>query len=392
MDESVFLAAPTGRAAKRMGDLCGIPARTIHRMLEMDPVTGKFSFNAENQLHCDLLIVDEFSMVDTLLAAALLAAIPYRTRIVFVGDADQLPSVGPGNVLNDFIRCPGIPTTRLMHIFRQSGDNDIAEKAAKINQGILPSPIEGPNFHFVPFEEPEQAKAILAGLLATGIRSKISIDQKTELQILTPMRKGPLGVFELNTYLQGLMNPGVTRHNIRGVAWSDGDRVMQIKNNYDIEWQSRSTLGIVGKGIFNGEMGVILQIDRAGRTLEILFDDDRSAVYSFDLLSQLELCYAITVHKSQGSEFDYCVVPLSNIPPRLCTRNILYTAVTRAKKMLILVGDRRYLRAMIDNNSEERRYTCLRERLCESDGNEWPDAEPFPDIFNADVNESGDLK
>ena len=349
MDESVFLAAPTGRAAKRMGDLCGIPARTIHRMLEMDPVTGKFSFNAENQLHCDLLIVDEFSMVDTLLAAALLAAIPYRTRIVFVGDADQLPSVGPGNVLNDLIRCPGIPTTRLMHIFRQSGDNDIAEKAAKINQGILPSPIEGPNFHFIPFEEPEQAKAILAGLLATGIRSKISIDQKTELQILTPMRKGPLGVFELNTYLQGLMNPGIPRHSIRGVAWSDGDRVMQIKNNYD-------------KNVFNGDVGIIFKVAKDSEKVTVFYDD-KTVEYEGDEVDQLTLAYASTIHKSQGSEYPAVIVILDSSHYMMLQRNLVYTAITRAKGHVWILSAPGALAQAVRNSRKFRRFTRLAERL-----------------------------
>ena len=349
MDESVYLAAPTGRAAKRMGDLCGLPARTIHRMLEMDPVTKKFTYNAENQIHCDLLIVDEFSMVDTWLAAALFAATPYRTRIVLVGDADQLPSVGPGNVLNDLIRFPGIPTTRLMHIFRQSGDNDIAGKAAKINQGILPSPIEGPNFHFVPFEEPEQAKAILAGLLATGIRSKISIDQKTELQILSPMRKGPLGVFELNTFLQGLMNPGIPRHNIRGVAWSDGDRVMQIKNNYD-------------KNVFNGDVGIIFKVAKDSEKITVFFDD-KTVEYEGDELEQLSLAYASTIHKSQGSEYPAVVVILDSSHYMMLQRNLVYTAITRAKGHVWILSAPGALAQAVRNNRKLRRFTRLTERL-----------------------------
>jgi exodeoxyribonuclease V alpha subunit len=349
MDESVYLAAPTGRAAKRMGDLCGLPARTIHRMLEMDPVTKKFTYNAENQLHCDLLIVDEFSMVDTWLAAALFAATPYRTRIVLVGDADQLPSVGPGNVLNDLIRFPGIPTTRLMHIFRQSGDNDIADKAAKINQGILPSPIEGPNFHFIPFEEPEQAKAILAGLLATGIRSKISIDQKTELQILSPMRKGPLGVFELNTYLQGLMNPGIPRHNIRGIAWSDGDRVMQIKNNYD-------------KNVFNGDIGIIFKVAKDSEKITVFYDD-KTVEYEGDELEQLSLAYASTIHKSQGSEYPAVIVILDSSHYMMLQRNLIYTAITRAKGHVWILSAPGALAQAVRNNRKFRRFTRLTERL-----------------------------
>ncbi len=349
MDESVFLAAPTGRAAKRMSDLCGIKARTIHRMLEMDPVTKKFNKNIENKLPCDLLIVDEFSMVDTWLAAALFEAIHARTRIVLVGDADQLPSVGPGNVLNDLIRCPRIPTTRLQHIFRQAGGNDIADKAAKINQGIVPSPIDGPNFHFILFEEPEQAKSILADLLATGIRSKIQIDQKTDLQILTPMRKGPLGVFELNTFLQNLVNPGITRHKIMGVAWSDGDRVMQIKNNYD-------------KNVFNGDIGIIFKVHKGDDKVTVFYDD-KTVEYEGDELEQLSLAYASTIHKSQGSEYPAVVVILDSSHYMMLQRNLLYTAITRAKGHVWVLSAPGAFATAVRNNRSVRRFTRLTERL-----------------------------
>jgi exodeoxyribonuclease V alpha subunit len=349
MDESVFLAAPTGRAAKRMSDLCGIKARTIHRMLEMDPVTKKFNKNIENKLPCDLLIVDEFSMVDTWLAAALFEAIHARTRIVLVGDADQLPSVGPGNVLNDLIRCPRIPTTRLQHIFRQAGGNDIADKAAKINQGIVPSPIDGPNFHFIPFEEPEQAKSILADLLATGIRSKIQIDQKTDLQILTPMRKGPLGVFELNTFLQNLVNPGITRHKIMGVAWSDGDRVMQIKNNYD-------------KNVFNGDVGIIFKVAKDAEKVTVFYDD-KTVEYEDDEVDQLTLAYASTIHKSQGSEYPAVIVILDSSHYMMLQRNLVYTAITRAKGHVWILSAPGALAQAVRNSRKFRRFTRLAERL-----------------------------
>ena len=349
MDERVFLAAPTGRAAKRMGDLCGIPARTIHRMLEVDPMTKKFIRNAENQLPCDLLIVDEFSMVDTWLAASLLEAVPYHARIVLVGDSDQLPSVGPGNVLNDLIRCPKIPTTRLQHIFRQAGGNDIADKAAKINAGIVPSPIEGPNFHFLPFEEPEQAKSILADLLTTGIRSKIQIDQKTDLQILTPMRKGPLGVFELNTFLQNLMNPGVPRHKIMGVQWSAGDRVMHVKNNYD-------------KNVFNGDVGIIYKVAKEDQKVTVFYDD-KTVDYEGDELEQLTLAYASTIHKSQGSEYPAVVVILDSSHYMMLQRNLVYTAITRAKGHVWVLSAPGAFATAVRNSRSVRRFTRLTERL-----------------------------
>ena len=349
MDERVFLAAPTGRAAKRMGDLCGIPARTIHRMLEVDPMTKKFIRNAENQLPCDLLIVDESSMVDTWLAASLFAAVPYHARIVLVGDSDQLPSVGPGNVLNDLIRCPKIPTTRLQHIFRQAGGNDIADKAAKINAGIVPSPIDGPNFHFLPFEEPEQAKSILADLLTTGIRSKIQIDQKTDLQILTPMRKGPLGVFELNTFLQNLMNPGVPRHKIMGVQWSAGDRVMHVKNNYD-------------KNVFNGDVGIIYKVAKEDQKVTVFYDD-KTVDYEGDELEQLTLAYASTIHKSQGSEYPAVVVILDSSHYMMLQRNLVYTAITRAKGHVWVLSAPGAFATAVRNSRSVRRFTRLTERL-----------------------------
>ena len=349
MDESVFLAAPTGRAAKRMGDLCGIPARTIHRMLEMDPVTKKFTYNAENQIHCDLLIVDEFSMVDTLLAAALLAATPFRTRIVLVGDADQLPSVGPGNVLNDLVRCPRIPTTRLQHIFRQAGGNDIADKAAKINAGILPSPIDGPNFHFVPYETPEEARAILQNLLERGVREKMNIDQKAELQILTPMRKGPLGVFELNALLQNLMNPGKTRHRLYGTPWSDGDKVMQIKNNYD-------------KNVFNGDVGIIFKVAKDAEKVTVFYDD-KTVEYEGDEVEQLTLAYASTIHKSQGSEYPAVIVILDSSHYMMLQRNLIYTAITRAKGHVWVLSAPGALATAVRNSRRIRRFTRLAERL-----------------------------
>lgn len=349
MDEGVFLAAPTGRAAKRMSDLCGLPARTLHRLLEIDPGTGKFSRNADNQLPCDLLIIDEFSMVDTWLAAALFAATPYRTRIVLVGDADQLPSVGPGNVLNDLIRCPQIPTTRLQHIFRQAGGNDIADKSAKINQGIMPSPIEGPNFHFIPFEEPEEAKQIIRELIEKGIKSKIDIDPKTELQILTPMRKGPLGVFELNTFLQDLMNPDKPRHKLMGSAWSDGDRVMQIKNNYE-------------KNVFNGDVGIIFKVAKDSEKITVFYDD-KTVEYESDAIEQLSLAYASTIHKSQGSEYPAVIVILDSSHYMMLQRNLIYTAITRAKGHVWVLSAPGAFSQAVRNIRGNRRFTRLTERL-----------------------------
>lgn len=349
MSESIFLAAPTGRAAKRMSSLCGEQARTLHRLLEVDPITKKFNKNISNQLDCDLLIVDEFSMVDTWLAASLLEATPLKTRIVIVGDADQLPSVGPGNVLNDLIKNPQIPTTRLQHIFRQSGENDIADKAAKINQGFLPSPIEGPYFHFISYESPEEAKDIIQHLLYTGIREKINVDFKTELQLLSPMRKGPLGIFELNSFLQKILNPNVIRTKINGTEWSVGDRVMQIKNNYE-------------KNVFNGDVGIIFSIAKASQKITVFFDD-KTVDYEKEEIEQISLAYACTIHKSQGSEFPAVIVVLDNSHYMMLQRNLIYTAITRAKGHVWVLSAPGAFATAVRNNRSTKRFTRLYERL-----------------------------
>ena len=349
MGENILLAAPTGRAAKRMGDCCGEKAYTIHRLLDVDPVTKKFNKNEFNKLDCNLLIVDEFSMVDTWLAASLLDAVPETARIVFVGDADQLPSVGPGNVLNDLLQCPRIPSVRLQHIFRQSGGNDIADKAARINQGITPSPIEGPNFHFVPFETPEEAKLHLQRLIASGVKSKIDIDLKSDLQILVPMRKGPLGIIELNPFLQNLLNPGVPRHKMVGIEWSVGDRVMQIKNNYD-------------KNVFNGDVGIVYSIYKEKRKIAVFFDE-KLITYQDDELDELQLAYACTIHKSQGSEYPAVIVILDSSHYVMLQRNLLYTAITRAKGHVWILSAPGAFHQTVRNNRSTRRYTRLKERL-----------------------------
>ena len=349
MGENILLAAPTGRAAKRMGDCCGEKAYTIHRLLDVDPVTKKFNRNEFNKLDCNLLVVDEFSMVDTWLAASLLDAVPESARIVFVGDADQLPSVGPGNVLNDLLKCPRIPCVRLQHIFRQSGGNDIADKAARINQGITPSPIEGPNFHFVPFETPDEAKLHLQQLIASGVRSKIDIDLKTNLQILVPMRKGPLGIIELNPFLQDLLNPGVPRHKMVGIEWSVGDRVMQIKNNYD-------------KNVFNGDIGTVYSIYKEKRKIAVFFDE-KLITYQDEELDELQLAYACTIHKSQGSEYPAVIVVLDSSHYVMLQRNLIYTAITRAKGHVWILSAPGAFHQAVRNNRSTRRYTRLKERL-----------------------------
>lgn len=349
MGDSICLAAPTGRAAKRMGECCGEVAKTLHRLLEVDPITKKFNKNENNRIDCNLLIVDEFSMVDTWLAASLLEAVNNNTRIIFVGDSDQLPSVGPGNVLNDLLQCPRIPNVRLQHIFRQSGDNDIADKAAKINQGLIPSPLEGPNFHFIPFETSDDAKQKITQLITIGVKSKIDIDLKTDMQILVPMRKGSLGIFELNPFLQDLLNPKAARHKMAGVNWSVGDRVMQTKNNYN-------------KNVFNGDIGIIHSIDQNNHKISVFFDDNLIS-YELDELDELTLAYACTIHKSQGSEYPAVIVVLDTSHYIMLQRNLIYTAITRAKGHVWVLSAPGAFNQAIRNNKSTRRYTKLKERI-----------------------------
>ncbi len=349
MGDSILLAAPTGRAAKRMGDCCGEKASTIHRLLDVDPVTHKFVKNAENQLQCKLLIVDEFSMVDTWLASSLLEAVSENTRIIFVGDADQLPSVGPGNVLNDLLRSPNMPSVRLQHIFRQAGDNDIAAKSALINKGITPSPLDGPNFHFMPFETPEECKSYLQDLIAKGIKSKLDINLIEQMQVLVPMRKGPLGIFELNPFLQSLLNPTAPRHKMQGVEWSNGDRVMQIKNNYE-------------KNVFNGDVGIIWRVDAANKKITVFFDD-KTVDYEEDELEELTLAYACTIHKSQGSEYPAVIVVLDSSHSIMLQRNLVYTAITRAKGHVWILSAPGAFNQAVRNSRSNKRFTRLTERL-----------------------------
>ena len=395
-----MLCAPTGRAAKRMSEAVGIEARTIHRMLEYSAFSSddgiddgyeddgrlRFNRNESNPLDADALIVDESSMLDTILAYHMLKALRPGSRLLLLGDKDQLPSVGPGNVLKDIIFSGMFPVTTLSFVYRQSDDSLIAYNAQRINSGLLPEMNKREkDFFMIDCAVPEAVPDTVIDVVARRLPKAYGIDPVRDIQVLIPGRKGECGVENINALLQQALNPAepeisavpafpssfaskpfgtAGELNYGGVLFRTGDRVMQIKNNYEIEWESRLFRGQAGKGIFNGEMGIILEIDRGDRTVTVIFDDDRIAVYPIELLSQLEHCYAITVHKSQGSEFDYCVIVLSGIPLRLCTRNILYTAVTRAKKMVVIIGDRRYIKAMTDNNTEEKRYTCLDSRLC----------------------------
>ncbi|MFZ7132201.1 MAG: ATP-dependent RecD-like DNA helicase [Eubacteriales bacterium] len=367
LDYSVALAAPTGRAAKRMSESTGESAQTIHRMLEygfsMDDDIQSFERNKENPLEHDVIIIDESSMIDTQLMSHLLDAISLGTRIIFVGDIYQLPSVGPGNVLRDFIDCGIINVVTLTKIFRQAQESMIVVNAHKVLHGQFPI-----------LNEKDKDFFFLNSPTGDGIKRKIlDLCQKRlqkynffeDVQIITPIKKGSVGVIELNRAVQQILNPpreGKNEKTVSSGIYRVGDKVMQIKNNYNKEWDS-SKNGEKGKGIYNGDIGIVENIINDKRKLVVLFDGDKKVLYDFDELDELMLSYAITVHKSQGSEFPVVIMPVSTGPSILQNRNLFYTAITRAKEMVILVGNKEVMRVMIKNTNNIHRYTGLRQRI-----------------------------
>lgn len=373
----IFLAAPTGRAAKRMTEATGYEAQTIHRLLElsgaMEERAGRVQFerNAQNPLEADVIIIDEMSMVDIHLIYALLSAITVGTRLILVGDVNQLPSVGPGSVLKDVIDSGCFPVVRLTKIFRQASESDIVVNAHKINQGekvVLDN--KSMDFFFL---QRNDANVIISVVL-TLIQKKLPkfVDASMfDIQVMTPMRKGLLGVERLNGILQQYLNPPEKSKNEREHGdglFREGDKVMQIKNNYQIQWEKRGRYGIPiekGDGVFNGDMGIVREINTFSELLTVEFDDCRFVEYSFKQLDELELAYAITIHKAQGSEYPAVVIPLLNGPRMLMNRNLLYTAVTRARKCVTLVGSPNTFYQMVDNEFEQKRYTTLKERIRE---------------------------
>lgn len=369
MGTEYALCAPTGRAAKRMGEATGRDASTIHRLLEYSYGEGGFGRNAENTLLADVVVVDEMSMVDVPLMAALLRALAPGTRLIMVGDSDQLPSVGPGNVLRDMVDSGQIPVVRLTEIFRQSGRSAIVTNAHRINEGQMPI-LEGlEDFGFEPMEEQE---AVIRRLIAlnSGKAAKLGAQEPLQdIQVLAPMKKGPLGVYNLNKRLQEALNPPAHKKKERkygDVVFREGDKVMQIKNDYRLAW-TRSLPHQppeMGEGVYNGDLGTIMSIDLYDQTLEVLFDDGRSAVYAFSMLEELELAYCISIHKSQGSEFPIVLLPLLGGPPMLLNRNLLYTAVTRARHMVCILGRQSCIQQMVRNNQVKRRYSGLARFLC----------------------------
>ena len=374
----VELAAPTGRAAKRITESTGVAARTIHRLLEFtgepDPESRRKSFfarNEENPLECDAVIIDEASMVDAHLLHSLLMALSYGTRLILVGDIDQLPSVGAGNVLHDIIGSRCFPVTTLSTIFRQSEESQIVVNAHKIKNGEhLELHNKGNDFFYIPRNGSEAVISEICELLTKNLPGFLGVPTE-DIQVLTAMRKYELGVESLNRRLQQTLNPPnrSKQERIHGdVIFREGDKVMQIKNNYKLEWQippskENNFIREEGIGVFNGDMGHIVSINSFDEVMEIRFDDGREADYPFSMLDELEHAFAVTIHKSQGSEYPAVIIPLYQGTDRLLTRNLFYTAVTRAKNMVVLVGDLRMVSRMIDNVSEQNRYTGLANRL-----------------------------
>ncbi|MBE7064331.1 MAG: ATP-dependent RecD-like DNA helicase [Ruminococcaceae bacterium] len=371
-----LLAAPTGRAAKRMANACNRVAKTLHRLLEIDysiedkEQSGEndsryvsFKRNEENPLDADAVIIDEVSMVDTVLMYHLLKALRNKTRLILVGDRDQLPSVGPGKVLRDIIDMKKYPVITLNEIYRQEQDSLIAVNAHRINNGGMPSlNVADKDFFLIKRDSSQKCIDAVRELCSVRLPKAYGINPTTDIQVIIPTRKGLCGVTNANKVLQEHLNPAAKDKKeviLHGVLFREGDRVMQIKNNYELEWEDLYDPSVKGDGVFNGEMGVLVNLNVKNNEAVVVFDDNRLVVYSFNEMTDIEHCYAITVHKSQGSEFDYCVIPVIDGVPMLMTRNLLYTAITRAKKMVVLVGTEARLRYMIDNNSEVLRYTGL---------------------------------
>ncbi len=349
----ILLAAPTGRAAKRITETTRHEAKTIHRLLEFSPKKGGFQKNEDQPLRCDLLILDEASMIDTVLMHNLLKAVPIHATLILVGDVNQLPSVGPGNVLKDIIASGAVPVVSLTEIFRQAKDSSIIVNAHLINQGVIPALDttrgSSSDFYFIQKEEPEEALAVILELLNGRIKRAFGFDPIDDVQVLTPMNRGSVGASNLNVELQKVLNPredGITRG---GRNFRVDDKVMQIRNNYD-------------KEVYNGDIGRILKIDTEDQEVTVVFDGRRVS-YDYSDLDELILAYAVSVHKSQGSEYPCVVIPLLTQHYVMLQRNLIYTAITRGKKLVILVGSKRAFAIAVKNDKTQKRYTHLKVRL-----------------------------
>ncbi len=356
----VILCAPTGRAAKRMKQVCKRNAQTIHRLLEMQPGTGAFTYNGANPLKCDVLIVDEMSMVDALLFEALLEALPLGSRLIMVGDADQLPSVGAGNVLADLVHSSAVPVVSLTKIFRQAKSSMIVTTAHQINRGENPLLENGGDLFFISKKTPQGVMEAALEMAVNRIPQRYGFNVMDGLQVIIPTRKTQTGTVHMNELIRDRVNPdqpGRRSVNFRDQTFREGDKVMQIRNNYDLPVVTAE--GKDEAGVFNGDIGIIMQISPREKEVKIQFDD-RCATYTYDQLDELEPAYAITVHKSQGSEFEAVVLVLGEMTPLLQTRNLLYTAITRAKQLLVIVGSRKVIDRMVANNKQTNRYSGLK--------------------------------
>jgi len=367
LDYDISLAAPTGRAAKRMSEATSYEAKTIHRLLEMDfsDESGtKFVRDENNTLDADVVIVDEASMIDVFLMRGLLKAVKNGSRLILIGDSDQLPSVGAGNILGDILLSGAFPTVRLTEIFRQSDESLIIENAHRINAGEMPDTArKDADFFFLPRESEESIAGTVVELVAKRLPKSYGADVVAKTQIITPSRKGYSGTDNLNHALQNALNPADGKKKqltYRDLIFRVGDRVMQTKNNYMIEWTTED--GREGMGVYNGDIGTVRKVDEGERTVEVMFDE-RIAVLDSTMLEDLDHAYAITVHKSQGSEYPVVIIPLYSCAPMLLSRNLLYTAVTRAARMVILVGKRSVLETMVANNAHAVRITLLADYL-----------------------------
>lgn len=377
----ILLAAPTGRAAKRMTEATGYEARTIHRMLEInggmeDGSRARFERNGENPLEADVVIIDEMSMVDIYLFQSLLEAVSVGTRLILVGDVDQLPSVGPGQVLQDLIESKSFPTVILKKIYRQAGESDIVMNAHRINMGQkIALNNKSKDFFFLPRNDVQVIYKHMIQLITEKLPRYVEA-QPYDIQVLTPMRKGSLGVETLNEILQRYLNPADPsrkEHAAGDRIFREGDKVMQIKNNYQLEWEIVSQYGIridSGSGVFNGDIGTIRRIREESSTVQVKYDEHRLVEYTFSQLDEIELAYAITIHKSQGSEYPAVLLPLLSGPKMLMNRNLLYTAVTRARKCVTILGSQEVVDGMIENENQYHRYTGLGRRILELESEE----------------------
>jgi len=371
--EKCLLAAPTGRAAKRMANACDLEAKTIHRLLEIDFVGKdddvrndaevKFRRNSERPLETDCVIIDEVSMVDTILMYRLLDAMKSGMRLVLVGDNDQLPSVGPGRVLRDSIMSKIFPTIVLNTVYRQNPNSLISYNAQLVNRGEFPElNTKDGDFFLMTVNSGRECLDLINDLVSRRLPAKYGLNPFNDIQVITPGKRSVSGNENLNISIQNTLNPdsrGKKFLKLGDRILRDGDRVMQTRNNYNLEWSDYDDPALVGEGVFNGEMGVVKEIDEKNKLIYVLYDDNRYVCYDRMTVGEIELCYSITVHKSQGSEFPYCVISISNIPKPLRTRNLIYTAITRAKTLCVIIGSREELSEMINNDVEDVRFTSL---------------------------------